>query len=171
MRKKRVLNVFYIMSLVISVNSMSFAAGTGRCGAVTASWDESRAGIFSSLEDAVADPEQPVLLVFFSLACHFCWDELFEMKEFIKKFSIPVELIGISLDSPDELQSFAARYSFGHPIVRDRNKELYRRFKVKLEPHRVVLEKNRVIYEDDDDLDFLARREKAKQCLLAIASR
>ncbi|MDH7512498.1 MAG: thioredoxin family protein [Clostridiales bacterium] len=171
MRKKNVSNVFIIMSMVISVNLMSFGAGTGQGGAVTAPLEESQARIFSSLDEAVTAPEQPVLLVFFSLACHMCWDELFEMKEFVKKYSIPVEIVGISLDLTEELQSFAVRYSFGHPIVRDRNKELYRRFKVKLEPHRVVLEKNRVIYQDDDDLDFLARRDKAKQCLLAIASR
>jgi len=171
MRKKRASRVFYFMSLMMSVNLMSFAAGPGQGGAVTASWEKSQAGIFSSLDEAVADPERPVLLVFFSLACHVCWDELFEMKEFIDKFSIPVEIIGISLDLPEELRAFVARYSFGHPVVCGRKKELYRRFKVKLEPCRVILERNRVIYQDDYDLDFLARREKAKQCLLAIASR
>jgi hypothetical protein len=128
-------------------------------------------GIYSSLEEAVANPEQPVLLVFFSLSCHVCWDELFEMKEFIEKYSIPVGIVGIARETPEELRAFVARYSFGHPVVCDRRKELYRRFKVKLEPYRVILEKNRVIYEDDCDLDFFTRRERTKQCLLAIASK
>lgn len=132
---------------------------------------DGKARIFSSLEEAAADSGRPVLLVFFSLACHVCWDELFEMKEFIEKSNIPVGLVGVARETPEELRAFMARYSFNHPVVHDRKKELYRRFKVKLEPYRVVLDDNRVIYEDDYDLDFIARRERAKQCLLAVASR
>ncbi len=171
MKKKGAPSVSYFMSLIMAINTTGYSAGSSRGQAVTASREKSQAGIFLSLEEAVADTERPVLLVFFSLACHVCWDELFEMKEFIDKFSIPVELIGISLDLPEELRTFVARYSFGHPVVCDRKKELYRRFKVKLEPCRVILDKNRVIYQDDDGLDFLTRREKAKQCLLAVASK
>jgi peroxiredoxin len=140
-------------------------------GSASGFFQDGEALVFSSLEEAVADSERPVLLVFFSLACHVCWDELFEMKEFIEKSNIPVELIGIAREAPEELRAFAARYSFGHPVVQDRNKKLYRRFKVKLEPYRVILEKKRVIYEDDCDLNFFVRRERAKRCLLAIASR
>jgi len=45
-----------------------------------------RARIYSSLEEAIGNSSQPVVLIFFSLACYVCWDELFEMKEFIEKF-------------------------------------------------------------------------------------
>lgn len=170
MRKKRIWGVFFLVSLIILMNSMDSIAGDVWAAAAP-SCEKSQTGVYFSLEEALAEPGRPALLVFFSLSCHVCWDELFEMKEFIEKYNIPVELIGIAREEPEELRAFAARYSFDHPVVHDRKKELYRRFKVKLEPHRVILEKNRIIYEDDRDLDFITRRERAKQCLLAIASR
>lgn len=127
--------------------------------------------IYASLEEAVAGSSGPQLLIFFSLSCHVCWEDLFEMKEFIEKYHIPVGIIGIGRESITELESFAARYSFPYPIVHDRTKQLYRRFRVKLEPYRVILDQGRVLYQDDLTVDFFERRDRAKQCLLEIASR
>jgi peroxiredoxin len=128
------------------------------------------AGIYRSLEEATGNSSQPVVLVFFSLACYVCWDELFEMKEFIEKFSLPVLLVGVSTDESEELKAFAARYSFQYPIVRDEEKKLYRQYQVRLEPYRLILVKNQAVYRDDDLLDYSLRREKARNFLLRLTS-
>lgn len=127
--------------------------------------------IVSSLGEAVRHPEGPLLLVFFSLECPVCWAELFEMKYFVEKNLIPVEFVGICRESNADLEPFLAKYSFYYPVVLDRNKELYRRFRVRLEPHRIVLENGRILFEDDGSEDFAIGREKLIRCLLEIASR
>jgi peroxiredoxin len=126
--------------------------------------------IYSSLEEAIGNSSQPVVLVFFSLACYVCWDELFEMKEFIEKFSLPVLLIGVSTDESEELKAFAARYSFQYPIVRDEEKKLYREYQVRLEPDRLILVRNQAVYRDDSLLDYSLRREKVKNFLFGLIS-
>lgn len=128
------------------------------------------ARIYSSLEEAIGNSSQPVVLVFFSLACYVCWDELFEMKEFIEKFSLPVLLVGVSTDESEELKAFAARYSFQYPIVRDEEKELYRQYQVRLEPDRLILVRNQAVYRDDSLLDYSLRREKVKNFLFGLIS-
>jgi len=129
-----------------------------------------RARIYSSLEEAIGNSSQPVVLIFFSLACYVCWDELFEMKEFIEKFSLPVLLVGVSTDESEELKAFAARYSFQYPIVRDEEKRLYRQYQVRLEPDRLILVRNQAVYRDDSLLDYSLRREKAKNFLFGLIS-
>jgi peroxiredoxin len=127
--------------------------------------------IFGSLEEAVQRPARPLLLVFFSLECHLCWAELFEMRYFLEKNSIPVDLVGISRESEEELRPFLSKYAFSYPVVSDRGKTLYRRFKVRLEPFRVILNHGSVLYEDDSSQDFFVRRDKVKRCLIELASR
>jgi peroxiredoxin len=126
--------------------------------------------IYSSLEEAVPRPARPLLLVFFSLDCHLCWDELFEMRHFLEKNSIPVDLVGISRDPEEELRPFLSKFAFFHPVVSDRGRALYRRFEVRLEPFRVILDRGSVLYQDDSALDFFVRRDKVKRCLVEIAS-
>jgi peroxiredoxin len=132
---------------------------------------EQNVRIVSSLAEAVRRPDGPLLLVFFSLECPVCWAELFEMKYFVEKNSIPIEFVGVCQESRDELQPFLAKFSFFYPVVSDHKKELYRRFRVRLEPHCVILENGRVILEDNTAEDFLLRKEKIVRCLLGIASR
>jgi hypothetical protein len=127
--------------------------------------------IFGALSEAVPRPEQPLLLVFFSLDCPVCWGELFEMRHFIEENDIPVDLIGISSEPEDELRPFLGKYAFFHPVVSDRARALYRRFRVRLEPFLVVLEGDSVLYLDDTSEDFSVRGDKVKRCLLEIASR
>jgi peroxiredoxin len=127
--------------------------------------------IYGSLEEAVPRPERPLLLVFFSLDCRFCWDELFEMRHFLDNNSIPVDLVGISHDPEADLRPFLGKFAFTHPVVSDRGKTLYRRFGVRLEPFRVILDRGAVLYLDDSSLDFFIRRDKVKRCLVEIASR
>jgi len=127
--------------------------------------------IFSSLEEAIQQPARPLLLVFFSLECHICWDELFEMRYFLEKNSIPVDLVGISPEPEEELRPFLAKYAFFHPVVSDRQKALFRRFKVRQEPYRVILYQDTVLFQDDTSQDFFVRRDRVKRCLVEIASR
>ena len=126
--------------------------------------------IYSSLEEVNRNSSQPVLLVFFSVVCHVCWDELFEMKEFLEEFSLPVQLVGVSTDEKEELEKFAVRYSFPYPIIHDLEKKLYRQYKVRLEPYLVILVGNEAVYCDDTLLDYSLRREKAKQFLFSLSS-
>jgi len=127
--------------------------------------------IFSVLSEAAPRPERPLLLLFFSLDCHVCWEELFEMRHFIENNDIPVDLIGISSEPEDELRPFLNKFAFFYPVVSDRAKALYRRFRVRLEPFRVVLDGDQVLYLDDAAEDFFVRRDRAKRWLLEIASR
>ncbi len=127
--------------------------------------------IFSSLGEAAPRPERPLLLLFFSLDCHVCWEELFEMKHFIEDNAVPIDLIGISSHPDEELRPFLSKYAFFCPVVSDRARALYRRFRVRLEPDRVILEGDRVLYRDDTAKDFFVRRDEAKRCLLKMTSR
>ena len=143
---------------------------TGLLGAGGLTKDE-MVKVFSSLEEAIPCPERPLLLVFFSLECHPCWDELFEMKYFLEKNGIPVDLVGISKEPEEELRTFLTKYAFSYPVVSDRGKMLFRRFKVRLEPFCVILNRGTVLYQDDTNQDFFIRRDEVKRCLLEIASR
>ena len=127
--------------------------------------------IVRTLEEAAVRPERPVLLVFFSIECHVFWDELFEMRYFLEKNDIPVDLVGVSSDREEDLRPFLAKYGFSHPVVSDREKALFRRFSVRQEPFQVVLDRDTVVFLDNPSRDFYARRDKVKQCLLEIASR
>jgi peroxiredoxin len=158
MRKMTSLAVLYFISLCSVFLGGAFFGGQ-------------RNRVFFSLAEAVTQPERPLLLVFFSLDCHVCWEDLIEMKYFIEKNDLPVELIGISSDAPPELEDFLDKYSFPYPVVCDKRKELHRRFKVKLEPFKIIIKNDAILYADDAYQDFFARREKVKRCLLEIASK
>ena len=127
--------------------------------------------IVGTLSEAAPRPERPLLLLFFSLDCHVCWEELFEMRHFVENNHIPVDLVGISAGREDELRAFLKKYAFFYPVVSDRARALYRRFRVRLEPFRVILDGERVLYLDDTAADFFLRRDQAKRCLLEMASR
>lgn len=93
------------------------------------------------------------------------------MRYFLEKNSIPVDLVGICREQEGELGPFLSKYKFSYPVVSDREKTLFRRFQVRLEPFCVILEKGVVLYEDDRNRDLFARRDEVKRCLLEIASR
>lgn len=127
--------------------------------------------IFGALCEAAPRPDRPLLLLFFSLGCHICRDELFEMRDFIERNDIPVDLIGISSETEDDLSPFLRKYAFFHPVVSDRGRTLYRRFGVRLEPFRVILQEDRVLYLDEPAEDFFVRRDRVKRWLVEMASR
>lgn len=127
--------------------------------------------IYSTLDEVPRQVQKPLVLVFFSLECAVCWQELFEVKHLIEKNSTPVEFVGISAEAREELEPFLAKYGFSYPVVSDRRRRLYRRFRVRLEPVVIILEGDRLIYQDNTAEDFLLRREKVKRCLLEIKSK
>ncbi len=127
--------------------------------------------IVASLEEAAVAPHSPAVLVFFSLDCPVCWEELFEVRYMIEKNSIPIALVGISADSREDLEPFLGKHAFFHPVVCDRGRELFRKFKVKLEPLTVVIDGGRVIHRDNTAEAMDIRREKLKRCLLEITSK
>jgi peroxiredoxin len=127
--------------------------------------------IVSSLAEAAPDPLRPAVLVFFSLDCHVCWEELFEMRYFLQKNSIPIDLIGVTMDKRGELEPFLRKYAFFHPVVSDRQRQLYRRFRVRLEPATVIIQNDRILYHDGPVEAYFARKEKVRKCLLEIAAK
>ena len=133
------------------------------------STDEVR--IVASLEEAAGRLPGPAVLVFFSLDCPVCWEEIFEVRYVIEKNNVPVALIGISADSRRDLEPFLARHAFFYPVVSDQGRELFRRFKVRLEPFVVVLEGARVIHRDNTSEAMDLRREKLTRCLLEISAK
>src|SRR4030042_6560675 len=126
MRKKAVL-------IVLLLGSLMGLLGAGKLT------KEETVKIYSSLEDAVPRPVRPLLLVFFSLECHPCWDELFEMRYFLEKNSIPVDLVGISSEREEGLKPFLSKYAFSYPVVSDRGRTLFKKFTVRLDAFCVLL--------------------------------
>jgi len=126
------------------------------------------AKIYSTLEEAVPEMGKPVILVFFSTDCSLCWEDLFEMKYFVEKNNLSVEVVGITRVTKEDLVPFLEKYFFNRPVVLDSQNRLYRKFKVDLEPYKIILVKDTVIYKDDYYQPFLARREEAKKCLRRI---
>lgn len=127
------------------------------------------AGIYSSLDEIPGYREHPLVLVFISLTCHVCWEELFELKDFVETMNLPVILVGVSTENREQLVAFVRRYSFRYPLVEDRDKTLFRRFRVRLEPFVVVLDPaGKVFHQDDPILDFQARRDLNKKKILEL---
>lgn len=154
MNKRRLyylLNLFLILLFVMRLNA-----------------GDEKIKIFSSYSQATHETKGTILLVFFSIDCSVCWDDLFEMKYFIEKNNLPVQIVGVSKNSRKELEQFLEKYSFYYPVVNDRKGELYRQFKVDLEPFKVILVDNEVVYKDNYYEDFSIRKEKLKKCLLKI---
>lgn len=124
--------------------------------------------IVSSLNEAVPDPQRAMVLVFFSIECPACWEELFEVRWLVSNYSIPIDLVGVTRDRREELEPFLGKFGFQEPVVSDRQRELYRRFRVAGEPFVVILADGAVLYRDHPADGPEERREKTKKCLLEI---
>ena len=131
--------------------------------------EKKKANICSSLDEARGERGGCVLLVFFSTDCSVCWNDLFEMKYYIEKNNLPVQIIGVSKDSRQDLEIFLEKYSYFEPVISDRGGQLYQKFGVDLEPYKVILEEEKIMYKDDYYEDFYLRRKKAQECLLRLA--
>ncbi len=166
MRKYGLPVVFLMVGLLFSLKERVMTAQAGR-----ATIERPSPRVVSSLSQAVSDPQGALVLVFFSLECPVCWEELFEVRDFVFNYSIPIDLVGVTLDQPEVLEPFLRKFGFLEPVVSDRQRELYRRFRVGAEPWVVIIENDLVLYRDRPTDDQSARREKARQCLLGIRDR
>jgi hypothetical protein len=127
--------------------------------------------ICRSLEEAAAPAAGHVLLVFFSVDCPVCYDDLFDARYVIEKNGWPVKVVGVFSGRQDELRSFLEKYGWTLPVVLDRRKALARKFQVDMVPDKVLLVAGQPVYRDDPYVDFTRRREDFKKCLQKIFSR
>ena len=127
--------------------------------------------VLTSLEAALPPTGTPVLLVFFSVGCSSCFDDLLEMALFVDRERLPVRVIGIGADPVPDLEEFAAKYAVKSPIVRDARGRLRRRFRADIVPFKIVLAEDAVLYRDDSRLDPGERLRRIKKCLLELGDR
>lgn len=124
--------------------------------------------LFSTLEVAAGENNGPYLLVFFSTSCQVCWKDLIEMKYFIDKNNISIRLIGVSRDLKDELNIFIEKYSIDCAVVIDTKGKLYQKYKVELEPYKIIILNKSVFYRDSYYESFQEREKKIKEVLLEL---
>src|SRR5512139_1776864 len=105
--------------------------------------------ICSSLEEAAPAGSGPVLLVFFSIECTVCYEELFEARYLIDRGRWPVAVVGVSLALRDDLEAFLEKHAWTQPVVLDRRKVLFRRFQVHAVPFKFLTLGTEAVYRDD----------------------
>jgi len=129
------------------------------------------ARICASLEEAAPSGRGPVLLVFFSTDCAACFDDLFEARLLVEKGGWPVAVVGVFSGLRDELQTFLEKYAWSSPVVLDRRKILFKKFKVNAVPDKVLLVGAEAAYRDDPYREPAGRREELERCLKRLFSR
>ena len=156
------------MSPGFSVISAAMLIASGLSGADSRSVE---VRICSSLDEAATSGSGPMLLVFFSIECPVCYEELFESRYLIDKGGWPVAVVGVSLALRDDLETFLNKYAWTSPVVLDRRKVLFRKFKVDAVPFRILLLGKEEVYRDDPYLGPEARRKRLTKCLIGLFSR
>lgn len=131
----------------------------------------SAAHICSGLDEAAPPGTGAVLLVFFSIECPVCYEELFESRYLIDRGGWPVAIVGVALDLRDDLQTFLDKHAWSAPVVLDRRKTLFRKYKVDAVPFKTLLLGTEAVYRDDPYLGPDARREELVRCLTRHFSR
>ena len=126
--------------------------------------------ICSTLDEAAPPGSGPVLLVFFSIECSVCYEELFESRYLVDRGGWPVTVIGVSLALRDDLEAFLEKHAWTSPVVLDRRKALFRKFKVDAVPFRALLSGTETVYRDDPYLGPEARRKELTECLTRLFS-
>ncbi len=121
-----------------------------------------------SLEEVALNPGEPVLLVFFNVSCHVCWEELFIWRDFILTREIQVALVGVTRDPEEAVALFLRRYPVSIPVVIDRRGHLFRQHRVLMEPFLLLVKGEKIIYKDNLMEPLEKRREKLEQCLLGV---
>jgi len=127
--------------------------------------------ICSTLEEAAPPGTGAVLLVFFSIECPVCYEELFESRYLIERGGWPVTVVGVALALRDDLRTFLDKHAWTAPVVLDRRKTLFRKYKVDAVPFRTLLLGAEAVYRDDPYLGPDARREEIVRCLTRHFSR
>lgn len=126
--------------------------------------------ICSSFDEAVPSGSGAVLLVFFSTECPACYEELFESRYLIDKGKWPVAVVGVALALRDDLEAFLQKFAWTSPVVLDRRKVLFRKYKVSDVPDRVLLLGSEAVYRDDPYISPAARQRELTECLMRLFS-
>lgn len=129
------------------------------------------ARICSSLGEAAPPGSGPVLLVFFSVECPVCYEELFEARYIVDKGRWPVAVVGVTIALRDDLETFLDKHAWTAPVVLDRRRVLFRAYAVDAVPFRVLLLGTEAVYRDDPYLGPEARRMELIRCLTRHFSR
>ncbi len=137
-------------------------------GAMGAGRAAVKARICASLEEASRGSPGPVLLVFFSTDCPICYDDLFESRYLIDKGRWPVSVVGVFSGPRDDLRTFLEKYAWTLPVVLDRRKALFKKYKVDAVPFKALLLGMEAVYRDDPYGDPDGRREELKRCLTRL---
>lgn len=124
-----------------------------------------------SLDEALPAGSGPALLVFFTVDCPVCYEDLIEARFLVDRGGWPVEIVGVALARRDDLQAFLEKYVWTSPVVLDRRRALFRRFKVGEVPFKVLLIGSETVYRDDPYLATEARRKELAKCLTRLFSR
>ncbi len=143
--------------------ALAFLLAAGLGGAVPEAGRERAAGrICASLEEAVPAGGRTVLLVFFSTGCAICYDDLFESRLLIEQNGWPVAIVGVHLGPYEELKAFLDKYRWDLPVVLDRRKLLFRKYRVTAVPDIVLLAGDEVAHRSDPYHDHGRRREELR---------
>jgi len=121
--------------------------------------------ICQTLAEAAPAGTGAVLLVFFSIECPVCYEELFEARYFMGKGGWPVEVVGVSIALREDLEAFLDKHGWTAPVVLDRRRTLFRKYNVDAVPCKVLLLGTEPVYRDDPYLGPEARREELTRCL------
>jgi hypothetical protein len=121
--------------------------------------------ICQTLAEAAPPGTGAVLLVFFSIECPVCYEELFEARYLVAKGGWPVEVVGVSIALREDLEAFLDKHAWEAPVVLDRRRALFRKYDVDAVPFRVLLLGTEAAYRDDPYLGPEARREELIRCL------
>ena len=127
--------------------------------------------ICASLEEAAPAGSGPVLLVFFSTDCPVCYNDLFESRYLVDRGGFGVAVVGVFSGLREDLRVFLEKYGWGLPVVLDRRKVLFRKFKVDAVPYKALLLGTEAAYRDDTRRDLAGRREELERCLTRLFSR
>jgi hypothetical protein len=125
----------------------------------------------AGLDEAAPPGAGPALLVFFSTECSVCYDDLFEARYLVDKGRWPVAVVGVSAGPLDVLEGFLEKHAWTRPVVHDRRRALFRRFRVDAPPYKVLLVGGVAAYRDDPRLPLEDRRKELERCLIRLFSR
>ena len=175
MRKKFKFFVLFLLKLIIfNLLASGFMNDPPKHTFASRAWEGNffyfnfQKNYFFSLQEAPVDLERPFLLIFFNVSCPVCWDELFVWRDFVETRQIPVQLVGVTRDPEEAVSHFLRKYRLKIPIIIDRQSQLFRLYRVRLEPFLLLGRGQEIIYKDNLMEPVTRRREKLEQCLLSL---
>jgi peroxiredoxin len=154
------------------MKTLNFSARLAFCLLLAASLPlKENPEVYSSLSEIPAEKKSLTLLVFFSVACPSCWEDLVELVYFVEKNGLSVQVVGVTSSPEEELEEFMIKYSIGCPVVRDARRALYREHGIDCEPWNVILKDGAVVQKDNPYQDYQSRRKEVERCLLRLSGK